>query len=119
MSQDFQPGDYLIFQLEAGYGLLRLLCVDRKQPDPVWHISAYNELFPDIEMAEAALERPGTLTFSIRHHALTNRAFESTPVARLAAAPLTEDELIPLREWAADEANTPSDRSVRLLLGLR
>ncbi len=119
MSQDFQPGDYLVFQLESGYGLLRLLGIDETAKGRVWHISAFNELFPDVEFAEMAISTPNSLTVSIPHHALTTRAFESTQVAKIANTPLAEGEVEPMRAWHADTSNTPSDRSVRLLLGLR
>jgi len=45
------PGDDLIFQLESGFGLLRVLAVE----EGVWHLLAYDEFFPDVESAEAAL----------------------------------------------------------------
>lgn len=112
--RDLSPGDYLIFQLEAGFALLRLLAIDE---GPVWHVAAYHEFFPDIESAEAAIER-GELTMSMEHVALTNRAFESTQVARVGHGPLGDSELSPLASWRAAEGKV-SDRSIRLLLGLR
>ena len=55
MSYPFNPGDDLIFQLESGFGLLRVLAVEGEGADTVWHLLAYDEFFPDVESAEAAL----------------------------------------------------------------
>ncbi len=112
----FKAGDYLIFQLESGYGLLRVLAIDENADETIWHLAAYNELFLDVEFAETAL---GNLTISEPHLALTNRAFESTPVAKLAHQSLEENELEKLNEWRTNPAREVSDRSVRLMLGLR
>jgi hypothetical protein len=119
MSQNFQAGDYLIFQIESGYGLLRILAIDEQDGEKVWHLAAYNELFFDIESADAALENPQTLTVSIPHVALTNRAFEATQTARMTNVPLTDAELKPQEDWRQDHGAEVSDRSIRLLLGLR
>lgn len=119
MSQNFQAGDFLIFQLESGYGLLRILGIEETDGESVWHLAAYNELFLDIEMADAALENPQSLTVSIPHVALTNRAFEATQVARMKNAPLTAVELKPFEDWKNDASREVSDRSIRLMLGLR
>ncbi len=119
MSQNFQPGDFLIFQLEAGFALLRVLAVDETEGDTVWHVAGYNEYFLDVDMADAALENPGALTVSHPHIALTNRAFESTQVARMTNVALTDEELTGLQEWRSQPAPEVSDRSVRLMLGLR
>ena len=119
MSQNFQAGDFLIFQIESAYGLLRILAIDETAGDKVWHLAAYNEMFLDIEMADAALENSSNLTINYPHLALTNRAFESTQVARMKNEPLTEDELKAFVDWKRSEKNEVSDRSVRLLLGLR
>lgn len=119
MSQNFQSGDFLIFQIESAYGLLRILAIDETAEDKVWHLAAYNEMFLDIEMADAALENPSDLTFSYPHLALTNRAFESTQVARMKNEPLNENELKVYEEWKTSENHEVSDLSVRLLLGLR
>jgi hypothetical protein len=118
MALDLQPGDYLIFQLEAGYGLLRVLAVEAREKEVTWHVAAYNELFPDVESADSAIAR-SDLSLSIPHVALTNRAFESTQVSRLANAPLTAAELQPFRNWVDSPERNISDRSIRLLLGLR
>lgn len=119
MSQNFQPGDFLIFQLEAGFALLRILAIDNLPDETVWHVAGYNEFFLDVDMADAALEDPGSLTISNPHIALTNRAFESTQVARMKNVPLTEEEILPLEVWRKNSDGTVSDRSVRLMLGLR
>jgi hypothetical protein len=119
MSQNFQAGDYLIFQVESGYGLLRILGIDERDGERLWHLAAYNELFFDIETADAALLNPQSLTVSIPHVALTNRAFEATQTARMTNVPLTDAELKPLADWRANAAAEVSDRSIRLMLGLR
>jgi len=119
MSQNFQAGDYLIFQIESGYGLLRILAIDEHEGEKVWHLSAYNELFFDIETADAALAIPESLTVSIPHVALTNRAFEATQTARMTNLPLTDAELKPLEDWRRRSEAEVSDRSIRLMLGLR
>ncbi len=119
MSQNFQPGDFLIFQIESGYGLLRVLEIDERSPGTIWHLAAYSDLFLDVEMADAALDSGDSLKISHPHLALTNRAFESTQVARMRHLPLNEDDLIAFDQWKQNEASDVSDRSVRLLLGLR
>ena len=119
MAQPFAPGDDLIFQLESGYGLLRVLAVETRGQDTVWHLLAYEELFPDVERAESALAAPETLTARIPHMALTYRAFERTPAALLGNRPVTEDELSAYRKWVAGGEGSVSDRSVLLMLGLR
>ena len=119
MSQNFQPGDFLVFQLEAGFALLRLLAVDETDRDKVWHIAAYGDFFLDVESAEAALTDLQKLSVNASHLALTNRAFESTQVAKIANIPLTLQETATLNEWRDDPDREVSDRSVRLLLGMR
>ena len=119
MSQNFQAGDYLIFQLESGYGLLRILAIQQADAETIWHLAAYSELFPDIDFADAALDAPENLTVSVPHVALTHRAFESTQTARMKNVPLTADELKPLENWRAQSDQPVSDRSIRLMLGLR
>ena len=119
MSQNFQAGDFLIFQIESGYGLLRILAIDETETGTIWHLAAYNEMFLAIEMADAALEDYHTLTKSYQHLALTNRAFESTQVARMKNEPLSDAEIEHVAEWRKNEQSEVSDLSVRLLLGLR
>ncbi len=119
MSQNFQAGDFLIFQIESGYGLLRILAIDNSDGETIWHLAAYNELFLDIEMADAALNDPQNLSVNIPHVALTNRAFEATQTARMANVPLNETELKAFEVWKNNETAEVSDRSIRLLLGIR
>lgn len=119
MPHQFAPGDDLIFQLESGLGLLRILAIEGEGAETVWHLLAYDEFFPSVEAAEAALAQPGSLNILKRHMALTNRAFERTPAARLGNRPLTEAELAGYREWEQSETRKVSDRSALLLLGIR
>jgi len=119
MSQNFQAGDFLIFQIESGYGLLRLLGIDETTSETIWHLKAYNEMFLDIEFADAALKNLNNLTVSIPHVALTNRAFESTQTARMGNQPLDKDDLQPFEAWKNTENREIFDRSIRLMLGLR
>ena len=118
MSQSFQPGDYLVFQLEAGFALLRVLSIDASGEDLVWHIAAYDDFYLDVEMAEASIEVE-TPRSSRPHIALTNRAFESTQVAKILNKPLSEGEIQPLIDWKIDPNRETYDRSVRLMLGRR
>ena len=117
MSYPFNPGDDLIFQLESGFGLLRLLAVEGEGAGTIWHLLAYDDFFPDVETAEAALAG-APLPVRKPHMALTNRAFERTPVARLGNRPVTEDELVAYNEWL-DSDRPVSDRSALLMLGVR
>lgn len=119
MSQKFQAGDYLVFQLESGYGLLRILAIEETPDDTIWHLAAYNELFFDVDSADAAIENPSTLTINYPHLALTTRAFESTQVARMKNEPLQAAELNAFENWKRNPNRQISDRSVRLMLGLR
>lgn len=119
VSQKFQAGDYLIFQIESGYGLLRILAIEETETGKVWHLAAFNELFLDSEIADMAIENPAALTISNPHIALTTRAFESTQTARMTNKPLTEIEVQPLYDWKNNPNAEVSDRSVRLMLGLR
>jgi hypothetical protein len=115
MQSDLKPGDYLMFQLEAGYALLRLLAVD---DGTVWHVAAYEDFFLDVDGAEAAIEQ-GSLRVTAPHIALTHRAFESTQTARIVNKPLSPDELTALDEWRLNANREVADRSVRLMLGWR
>jgi hypothetical protein len=118
MAHQFSAGDDLIFQLESGFGILRVLAVEGDEREAVWHLKAYEELYPDIESAEAALAAPENLHTRLAHMALTERAFERTPAARLGNRPVTEEELAPFRQWQS-EGGEVSDRSALLMLGLR
>src|SRR6185436_3352126 len=116
MFQQLTAGDDLIFQLESGFGLLRVLAVDVEQG--VWHLMAYEELFPDVDSAERALADADSLHVRKAHMALTDRAFERTPAARLGNRAVTEDELAAYRSWV-DADGEVSDRSALLMLGMR
>jgi hypothetical protein len=119
MSQPFNPGDFLIFQLESGFGLIRILAVDEVDGNSIWHISVYEDLFPDVEAAEKALERIDSLRLSKAHLALTARAFERTPAAKLSNIPLQNSELAAYRAWQSSTERRVLDRSLLLLLGMR
>ncbi|QQS42064.1 MAG: hypothetical protein IPM63_03730 [Acidobacteriota bacterium] len=119
MSQDYRAGDFLIFQIEAGYGLLRLLSVDESDEGKIWHVAAYEDLFLDVEIADSAISSGQDLKIGKPHLALTTRAFEATQTARMGNRALEESELEPLKEWHASGDGEVSDLSVRLLLGLR
>lgn len=119
MAQIFAPGDDLVFQLESGYGLLRVLAVEESEQGTIWHLLAYEELFADVETAEAALAAPDTLHPRIAHMALTDRAFERTPAALLGNRPVADEELAAYRLWQASVERPVSDRSALLMLGIR
>ena len=114
----FVPGDNLVFQLESGYGLLRVLAVDEGERGTIWHLLVYDEFYPDVEMAEAALTGDVPLAVRVPHLALTDRAFEKTPAAKLSHRPLSESELAAYREWE-QKSGPASERSVQMMLGLR
>jgi hypothetical protein len=118
MAHQFAAGDNLVIQLESGFGILRVLAIDGGEHETVWHLKAYEELFPDIETVEAALAAHETLRTRVAHMALTERAFERTPAARLGNHPVSEDELRPYHDWVARNGEV-SDRSALLMLGLR
>jgi hypothetical protein len=117
MSRAFNPGDDLVFQLESGFGLLRLLAVEGEGSDTVWHLMAYDEFFPDVESAETALMKRA-LPVRAAHMALTNRAFERTPAARIGNRPVTDEELDAYRTWMNSDRHV-HDRSALLMLGVR
>jgi hypothetical protein len=120
MAQAFAPGDDLVFQLESGLGLLRVLAIDGEGAETVWHLLAYEEFFPDVEAAEAALAQQQTsLTIRNPHMAMTDRAFERTPAARLGNRAVTEEELAGYRQWLRSDTRRVSDRSALLQLGIR
>lgn len=118
MSEQFVPGDDLIFQLESGYGLLRVIAVEELDGKSVWHLLAYEELFGDIESAERALASPNSLHIRTQHMALTERAFERTPAARIGNRPISDDERAAYDSWRSSGGDV-SDRSALLMLGLR
>jgi hypothetical protein len=119
MSEEFIPGDILIFQIESGYGLMKVIGVDDGAESMVWHVKAFRDLFIDIDTADAAAAIPQALTVEIPHVAMTGRAFESTQVALLAKDVLTPEEVASIENWRSAVDQEPSDRSIRLLMGLR
>src|SRR2546427_246944 len=116
--QPFVPGDDLVFQLESGFGLLRVIAVEGHDANTVWHLMAYEELFPDVESAEGALSNPERLHVRRAHMALTDRAFERTPAARLGNRTVRDDEKVAYQNWIDNDGKV-SDRSALLMLGLR
>ena len=118
MAQSFAPGDDLIFQLESGFGLLRVIATEEGEAGTIWHLMAYEELFPDVESAENALATPGSLHIRKAHMALTDRAFERAPAARLSNRPVTDAELSAYHQWSEGSGEV-ADRSALLMLGLR
>jgi hypothetical protein len=119
MSQDLQPGDFLVFQLESAVAVLRVLAIDEIDDQRVWHLAAYDAFFPDVDAAESAINDQDPLSMILPHVALTDRAFESTQVARIAHAPLAADETEHVARWRQNDPREIHDRSIRLLLGLR
>lgn len=117
MPDGFQTGDDLIFQLESGYGLLRVLAHDGEGAATVWHILAYEELFPSVEAAEEAIANNNLHVWK-SHMALTDRAFERTPAARLGNRPVTAAELVAYQAWLQSD-RIVHDRSALLMLGVR
>ena len=110
--QGFAAGDFLVFQIESGFGLMRVLGIEESGGETFWHIAVYRDLFPEIDHAELSIASPESLTPEIDHIALTDRAFESTQVSKLGNAPLGENAF---KDWDGEV----SDRSIRLLLGFR
>ena len=118
MAHTFAPGDDLVFQLESAFGLLRVIAIQGEGPDTVWHLLAYDDFYPDVESAERALASNTPIPVRNAHLALTNRAFERTPAARLGNRPVTAEELAAYKQWQ-DSNGTVSDRSALLMLGIR
>jgi len=118
MSQTFAPGDDLIFQLESGFGLLRVIAVEQSDAGATWHLLAYEEFFPEVESAERALAGSAGLHVRNPHMALTDRAFERTPAARLGNRPVTDVERVAYLQWI-EGGGEVSDRSALLMLGIR
>jgi len=118
MAHTFAPGDDLVFQLESAFGLLRVIAIQGEGPDTVWHLLAYDDFYPDVESAERALASNTPIPVRNAHLALTNRAFERTPAARLGNRPVTAEELAAYKLWQ-DSNGTVSDRSALLMLGIR
>ena len=97
---------------------MRVLDIDDPAGDPVWHVATYDDLFLDPDMADLALLDPENLSVGLPHVALTNRAFESTQVARMTNVPLKPAEIALVDEWRKSQGEI-SDRSIRLMMGLR
>ncbi len=120
MAREFKAGDVLIFQLESGFGLLKVLAIDESATgEAVWHLAAFEDLYLDSEMADNALQNIGSLRFSEKHLALTNRAFESTPTARMGNYGVADSESGSVAKWRENPNRKILDTSIRLLLGLR
>ena len=118
MAHTFAPGDDLVFQLESAFGLLRVLAIEGDGLETVWHLLAYDDFFPDVESAERALASNTSIPVRNAHMALTNRAFERTPAARLGNRPVTDQELEAYKQWKESNGSV-SDRSALLMLGIR
>ncbi|MDQ3256160.1 MAG: hypothetical protein M3R15_20070 [Acidobacteriota bacterium] len=120
MALSFSPGDDLVFQLESGFGLIRVLASERRGTEVIWHVLIYEDFYPEVEAAEAALASGTALGVRRAHLALTEHALEKTPAARLGNRPVVDEELSAYREWATrGGGGDVSDRSVLLMLGLR
>src|SRR5215211_3946370 len=118
MALSFAPGDDLVFQMESGFGLLRVLGSEGEGRETVWHILVYHEFYADVETAEAALASGRSLAVREPHVALTEHASEKTPAALLTNRPVADEELEPLRRWQR-EGGPVHDRSLLLMLGMR
>ena len=118
MALSYATGDDLVFQMESGFGLMRVLGSEAQASGSVWHVLVYHDFYADVESAEGALAAGGPLAVREPHIALTEHAFEKTPAARLTNRPVTDEELEPLRRWRA-EGGPVHDRSLLLMLGMR
>ena len=118
MTDGFAPGDILVFQIESGYGLMKVIGTDPSASGTIWHVKAYRDLFMDVETADAAAASSGSLATEISHAALTDRAFESTQVSVMAREPVSGEEETAVNTWRTNGGET-TDRSIRLLMGLR
>ena len=97
---------------------MRVLAIEGEGSETIWHLLAYDLFFPDVESAELALAQGKSLPVRQPHMALTNRAFERTPAARLGNRPVTDDELVAYNAWLNSDRPV-SDRSALLMLGIR
>lgn len=118
MALRFAPGDDLVFQVESGFGVIRVVAVEGEGAAAVWHVLIYEDFYPEVEAAEAALAGGGDLPVRVPHLALTDHAFEKTPAARLGNRPVTDAELAAYRRWK-ESGGEVSDRSILLMLGMR
>jgi hypothetical protein len=118
MALPFAPGDDLVFQIESGFGVIRVLAVEGDGDERVWHLLVYEDFYPEVEAAEAALASGVELATRVPHLALTDHAFGKTPAARLGNRPVTDSELAAYHRWW-EAGGAASDRSVLLMLGMR
>ncbi len=118
MPLEFAAGDDLVFQMESGFGLVRVLAVEGEAGARTWHVLVYEEFYPDVEAAEAALAAGRGMPARIPHVALTEHAFAKIPAARLGNRPVEGHELDALARWE-DSGRPVHDRSVLLMLGMR
>ena len=118
MALVYEPGDDLVFQVESGFGLMRVLAREGEGPERVWHILVYRDFYPDVESADAALASGSELETREPHLALTEHAFEKTPAARLGNRAVAPKELEALERWRESRGEA-QDRSVLLLIGMR
>jgi hypothetical protein len=119
MDDRFNEGDFLFYQLEAGFALMRLLGLDETGNETICHVSAFRDLFLNVEQIESAIDNPSSLKLDIPHIALNDRAFASTQVATVGNSPLNDDEQRILQAWRDDPNRVVTDRSIRLITGLR
>jgi hypothetical protein len=118
MALVYEPGDDLVFQVESGFGLMRVLAREGEGRERVWHILVYSDFYPDVESADAALASGRELESREPHLALTEHAFEKTPAARLGNRAVQTRELDAVERWR-EARGEAQDRSVLLLLGMR
>jgi hypothetical protein len=118
MALVYEPGDDLVFQVESGFGLMRVLAREGEGPGTIWHILIYSDFYPDVETADAALASGREFETREPHLALTEHAFEKTPAARLGNRTVNTTELEALEHWR-EARGAVQDRSVLLLLGMR
>jgi hypothetical protein len=99
---------------------MRILAIDETPDGRIWHLTGFNEMFLEVSDAEAALaDAAKNLTRSVPHFVITQRAFDSTQVARMGNRPLSESEKNLVETWRQNPDRQISDRSARLMLGLR
>jgi hypothetical protein len=118
MSLGFAAGDDLVFQVESGFGLVRVLATEGAGEAAVWHILVYENFYPDVETAEAALDGGAALAVRSPHIAFTEHAFAKTPAARLGNRPITAEELKALEDWR-EARGAVHDRSLLQMIGMR
>ncbi|HMQ04586.1 MAG TPA: hypothetical protein PKD26_11775 [Pyrinomonadaceae bacterium] len=120
MLREFKSGDLLVFQIESGFCLLRILGVESsEQYGAIWHVRIYGEFYQDVDSAELALNVLEMIEIAVPHAAMTDRAFLSTQASLLRNIPIVSAEVELLEMWRNRADPKITDRSVRLLLGLR